>query len=153
MKRPRLPADKTQAAVAILLTHQPVAVYAFGSQVAGAARPDSDLDLAVLLHPGRRLPIDQKMDLAERLGVVVGRDVDLVVLNEARLALQFEIIRSGRVLYELSFEDRVSAEEVIVRDYLDFEPLLRQSALEILEAAQEEAPFPAPSGPPTGGKT
>jgi len=35
----------------------------------------------------------------------------------------------------------LSAEEVIVRDYLDFEPFLRQSALEILEAAQEEAPL------------
>ena len=153
MKRPRLQAEKTRAIVEILLDHQPVAVYAFGSQVAGAARPDSDLDLAVLLHPGRRLPIDQKMDLTERLGAVFGRDVDLVILSEARLPLRFEIIRSGRVLYELSFEERVSAEEVIVRDYLDFEPFLRQSAREILEAAQEEAPGPAPSGPPPGGKT
>jgi predicted nucleotidyltransferase len=152
VKRPRLPAEKTQAAVEILLAHQPVAVYAFGSQVAGTARADSDLDLAVLLHPGRRLSVEQKMDLTERLGAAVGRDVDLIILNEARLPLQFEIIRSGHVLFESSFEDRVSAEETIVRDYLDFEPFLRQSAREILEAAQERGSRPAPSGS-SGGKT
>jgi predicted nucleotidyltransferase len=91
VKRPRFPAEKTQAVVEILLDHQPVAVYAFGSQVAGTARADSDLDLAVLLHPGRRLSVEQKMDLTERLGAAVGRDVDLIILNEARLPLQFEI--------------------------------------------------------------
>jgi len=152
VKRPHLPADKSRVVVGLLLAHHPAAVYAFGSQVAGTARTDSDLDLAVLLHRGRRLSVEQKMDLTERLGAAVGRDVDLIILNEARLPLQFEIIRSGHVLFESSFEDRVSAEETIVRDYLDFEPFLRQSAREILEAAQERGSRPAPSGAP-GGKT
>lgn len=59
----------------------------------------------------------------------------LVVLNEAPLALQFEIIRTGRLLYESSRNKRTDAEDRIVRDYLDVEPLLGRSFRDIAEEA------------------
>jgi len=115
----------------------PVAVYLFGSRAAGEERPDSDLDLAVLLPEGVRIPLLEKMSIVEQLAGIVGFEVDLVVLNEARLPIQFEIIRNGRLLYERSFDERTDAEERIVRDYLDFKPFLERSAEDIFTLVRE----------------
>ena len=55
----------------------------FGSSVAGLARPESDLDLAVLLE---RVPatLDQYLDLVHDLQTTVPeREVDVAVLNTA----------------------------------------------------------------------
>lgn len=55
----------------------------FGSSVAGPLRPDSDLDLAVLLE---RMPasLDQQAELIDDLQrLVPGREVDVAVINRA----------------------------------------------------------------------
>lgn len=60
-----------------------VAIYLYGSRVQGRARPGSDLDVALLLPPGRRLDLAQQLDLAGRLAKVTGWDVDLAQLDLA----------------------------------------------------------------------
>lgn len=67
-----------------LLELKPVAIYLFGSQATGAGRPDSDIDLAVLLPEGEELPILEYLDMIDRLQEIAGRKVDLVVVNAAR---------------------------------------------------------------------
>lgn len=137
-EKPRLlPQDKMETIVALLGRYHPVAVYAFGSRVAGEERADSDLDLAVLLLAGSHLPVDEKLGIAHKLEEVAGCDVDLVVLNDARLPVRFEIIRHGRVLWEASQGERTDAEEIIVRDYLDFRPFLQRSFRDMLDGARE----------------
>ncbi len=121
-----------------LLGLAPVAVYLFGSQATGEARPDSDIDLAVLLPKGKELSAVERLDIIDHLQEVAGRKVDLVAVNAARLPLQFEIIHTGRVLYEFSFDARTDAEDLIVRDYLDLQPMYERNFREILEAVQEE---------------
>jgi len=133
-----LPEGKVRALVDELKERcSPVAVYLFGSRAAGEERSDSDLDLAVLLPEGVRIPLLEKMSIVERLAGIVGFEVDLVVLNEARLPIQFEIIRNGRLLYEQSFDERTDAEDRIVRDYLDFKPFLERSAEDIFTLVRE----------------
>lgn len=122
-----------------LLELEPVAIYLFGSQATGETRPDSDIDLAVLLPKGKELPTLTRLAIIDRLQEIAGRKVDLVVVNAARLPLQFEIIHTGHVLYESSFDARTDAEDIIVRDYMDLQPMYEQNFREILEAAQEEA--------------
>ncbi|WP_150303270.1 type VII toxin-antitoxin system MntA family adenylyltransferase antitoxin [Pseudomonas saliphila] len=70
------------------------AVYLFGSQATGDARPDSDMDLAVLADtmPG---PV-ALWDLSSRLAGIVGCPVDLVDLRAASTVMQYQIITSGR---------------------------------------------------------
>lgn len=122
-----------------LLGLEPVAVYLFGSQATGEARPDSDIDLAILLPKGKELSSLERLDMMDHLQEIAGREVDLVAVNAARLPLQFEIIHTGRVLYESSFDARTDAEDIIVRDYPDLQPMYERNSWEILEAAQEEA--------------
>lgn len=123
--------------VAVLRRYQPVAVYLFGSRAAGTAQSGSDFDLGLLLP--REAPT---LSGPERLGLIgelersAGRQVDLVVLNRAPLPLQFEIIHSGKVLYESDGEVRTDAEDLIIRDYLDLQPWYERSYRELLEDAK-----------------
>lgn len=84
------------------------AIYLFGSFVRGDEWPDSDLDLAVLLPPGRR--IENLVDVMSRVSAVIHRDVDIVDLRGAGDALRREVLLEGRTLYE-SEPDQVLAWE------------------------------------------
>jgi len=73
------------------------AVYVHGSFAFGDARPDSDLDLAVLMPPGQTL--EQPWELAAKLGSRVGWDVDLADLRQASDVLRMQLLEHGQVLY------------------------------------------------------
>ncbi len=66
----------------------------FGSVASGHARPDSDLDLAVL---GKTpLSANEKIELIAALAQQVGRPIDLVDLYEGPQPLLGQVIRDGR---------------------------------------------------------
>lgn len=73
------------------------ALYVFGSRAKGEARPDSDLDLAVLV--GTELPATKLWETAQRLASRIGMEVDLVNLGKASTVMQMQVINSGRRLY------------------------------------------------------
>ena len=74
-----------------------LSVYAFGSRIAGQARPDSDLDLAVLVAgyaDGVAL-----WHLASEVAECVGCDVDLLDMRAASSVLQYQILTQGQRLW------------------------------------------------------
>ena len=87
-----------------------IAVYQFGSSVAGATRRGSDLDVAVLAL--RRLGATERFDLQERVAASLGRDVDLVDLQSASTVMAMQVVSTGKVLFDGvpvtrgAFEDR-----------------------------------------------
>jgi len=127
--------EKYGPIVDILVDYNPVAVYLFGSQAEGSTTPGSDIDLAIVLPDDCALPAAERLDLIARLEELAGRRVDLIVLNRAPLPLQFEVVRTGIVLYESSNDARTDFEDRVVREYLDLEPMLRRSRQEIIEEA------------------
>ena len=70
-----------------------LAVYGFGSRVQGTARPDSDLDMAVLVA-GYVDPLPL-WSLAGELADVAGCAVDLLDLRAASTVMQYQIITTG----------------------------------------------------------
>ena len=76
-----------------------MAVYAFGSRVQGTARPDSDLDLAVLVA-GYADPL-ALWDVAGNLADVVGYPVDLLDLRAASTVMQYQVITTGQRLWSV----------------------------------------------------
>jgi len=86
-----------RAAVVRTLRHELgerlLAIYAFGSRIAGQARQDSDLDLAVLLA-GKADPV-ALWNLAQALAVTLDLDVDLIDLRDASTVMQYRVITSG----------------------------------------------------------
>jgi predicted nucleotidyltransferase len=75
-----------------------LAVYLFGSRANGHARPDSDVDLAVLVD-GKLDPVET-WELAQSLADQANCDVDLVDLRRASTVMQHQIITTGRRLWE-----------------------------------------------------
>jgi len=77
-----------ERAVTTLLEARPQvqAAYLFGSLVTGRSRPDSDVDIAVLISDKvmRRDPFQYQLQLmADLIGILKRDDVDLILLNQA----------------------------------------------------------------------
>lgn len=112
--------------------------YLFGSRVTGRARPDSDLDLAVVYDPaldaGGRLRDQLEVigALTDALGAL-GERTDVVDLDRASSAVGFRAIRQGRCVIERDRAQRVRFEARIARLYDDEAPrreLIRRGAIQ-----------------------
>jgi len=96
----------------------------FGSTARGRARADSDLDVAVVSTvPRAGFPLRE----AHTAFVEAGIDhVDLAILDQGDLVLRFEAVRQNRLIF--ARPDFSSGEYFsrTVREFFDFEPLLRR---------------------------
>lgn len=96
-------------------------IYLFGSAARGRTRPGSDVDIALLLPPGRTLsPGDLLATMAE-LEELTHRTVDLSVLNtRTQLVHAKEVVTTGVCLYAKS-QERIRAFEMqVLSEYARF---------------------------------
>lgn len=70
----------------------------FGSLSKGKARPDSDVDLLYVLAPAARVGWEIE-NLADELGVLFGKRVDLVSKRYLHRVIREEVLASARVIY------------------------------------------------------
>ena len=91
------------------------ALYQFGSQVRGDARPGSDIDLAVLAR--NRIPAERLFELAQELAVRLGRDVDLLDLRRASTVMRAQVIATGQCLASTNDQARAEFEMYAFSDY------------------------------------
>jgi predicted nucleotidyltransferase len=74
--------------------------YLFGSAVRGRLTTESDIDIALLFaEPPDALRV---LDMREDLTTLLGRQADLVNLNQASPILGMQILRSGEIVFERS---------------------------------------------------
>jgi predicted nucleotidyltransferase len=108
-----------------------VSAYVFGSVAAGRAHAESDLDLGVLLdhhtYPEARARFEAQLELRRHLSPAsVGREVDLVVLNDASPVLGRRIVASGvRAFCADARADHAFQRDVQLRA-ADLDPFLRR---------------------------
>lgn len=101
------------------------AIYLFGSQANNTARPDSDVDIAILVSNE-----DQDLfDLELRLNGDVGKHItydplEVFVANRLPAAFKFHVISQGKVLVSNNENFRVNWEVKVIGDYWDFKPFL-----------------------------
>jgi len=106
-----------------LFSQYPVIVaYLYGSVARNESGPLSDVDMAILLED--TLSKQERFDLRLRLTVeLVSRlkmsQVDLIVLNDAPVYLQFEVIKANQVLYCRDEIARIRYEAKTMSFYLD----------------------------------
>ena len=84
-----------------ILEHDPriIAVYVLGSAARDTMRPDSDIDLALLLVPGTTLPATDLNELTATLSHVLRRPVDLGLLSARNLVYTRQAVLTGKCLY------------------------------------------------------
>ena len=102
-------------------------IYLFGSSIIGTQRAESDIDIGVVFEKPER--IKNTMIIFEELylslsQVFTDRDLDIVFLYFAPLTLQFEVVTTGKVIYRVSREFEYDYKEKIIKEYIDFKPLL-----------------------------
>ena len=106
-----------------------MALYVFGSQAQGSPRPDSDLDLAVLV-PGY---IDPALlwSLSNEIANLVNGEVDLLDLRAASTVMQYQVISTGKAVWDIGLQARLF-EVAVLSEKLSLdearEPLLRTIA-------------------------
>lgn len=107
--------------------HEVVAAYLYGSRARGTERPDSDIDIAILVQncPGgtlESLALDLEGDLEQRFV----RTVQLLVLNTASPDLVHRVLRDGRLLIDRQPSERIRFEVASRNHYFDLLPVLRE---------------------------
>ena len=104
-----------------------VCVYVYGSVARGEARGASDIDVAVLYAQEPPLTLDGLgLELSSTLERLLGKPVDLVILNRAPLDLIHRVLRDGVLVYDSEPSSRIRFEVQARNAYLDLLPYLRQ---------------------------
>lgn len=107
--------------------------YLFGSYAKNSQTSLSDVDIAVYLDEKLDF-FTQRLKLMEEISRDIGgRSIDLVVLNNSSLILQYEVI-SHCVILKDNASERVDFETRVLRNYLDTEPL-RHAYIEAVKKA------------------
>lgn len=109
----------------------PWLIYLFGSAKTGKVRTDSDVDLAFLSD----IQSDQYevFLVAQELAEALGREVDLINLEQASEVFRAEIIGSRQVIYEADVQRRYWFETNVLMDYA----ILNERRQPVLDVIQE----------------
>jgi len=92
-----------------------IAFYRFGSQAKGEARPESDVDLAILA--AAPCAPERLSALREELAVLLHRDVDLVDLRTASTVLRMQVLAHGECLASAQALARERFEDMVYSSY------------------------------------
>jgi predicted nucleotidyltransferase len=92
-----------------------IALYRFGSQAKGTARPGSDVDLAILSR--EPVPNLRRFELAQELATQLHRDVDLVDLRTASAVMKMQVLSTGACLASQDESARREFETYAYSDY------------------------------------
>ena len=108
-----------------------VAVYLFGSCIKGEAEKASDIDLSFLLDEQayKTDPIDAMSPahlFAAQVGMKFNKETDVTILNSASLEIAYEVVTTGKCLFELDPDMRMEYELKIKGMYFDFKPFLEE---------------------------
>jgi predicted nucleotidyltransferase len=131
--------DALRSAAEAELPAMPVVfAYLYGSRAHGGARPDSDVDVAVLLDPGVTAPESLASRAADALTTRsrVG-GIEVTVLNDAPIRFLGRVLRSRVVLYSRDEPARVEFESRIGRMADDVEVWAAETDRELLTAIAE----------------
>jgi uncharacterized protein len=120
--------EQIEPALRTLLEQRPEVLvgYLFGSVVSGRARPDSDVDIAVLVADDVMGddPFRYRLNrISDLMSVLKRDDVDFVLLNEAPQLLAHRILKHGKLVFERSPSARVAFQVRTMNRYSDTQPI------------------------------
>jgi predicted nucleotidyltransferase len=108
-----------------------VSVYLFGSILIGNTGKASDIDLAFLLDEKEYksdpiITMSPAHLIAAHVGVEFNKETDVTILNSSSLEIAYEVVASGKCLFELDPDLRMEYEIKIKGMYFDFRPFLEE---------------------------
>lgn len=119
--------------------------YLFGSRAGENYYHDSDIDLAVVFenYSPEKHNLNLEIEMQDTVSEILAPlEVDLLFLQKAPIYLRFTVIKNGKVIYCSNEDFRTDFEDITIRDYLDFKPVLdmyyREMAEELIEKKRRE---------------
>lgn len=113
-------------------------LYLFGSYAEDTFTSMSDVDIGVVFR-SPETDNENTFKLYDKIYRVLSLlipehsdNLDIVFLKNASLELQFDVIRHGEIIYEVTEDFRLAYEENVSILYADFYPLLEESNKAIL---------------------
>jgi len=114
---------KQRLAPRLALEPDLIVAYLFGSHGRGTADEGSDVDIGIWLGTTPTRFDDARYGLAADLEEMLGKHVDLVVMNSASPDLIHRILRDGEILVENDRSRRIKLEVQARNQYFDTQPL------------------------------
>ncbi len=114
-------------------------VYLFGSAASEKENIYSDVDIAVLYNdsvPPSRYS-DIRINISIDLSLLLDRNVDVTVLNEAPPYLKFQVIRNGIRIYEKPNRESRTFEARSILEYFDFAPIKNMMESSLIKRIKE----------------
>ena len=102
------------------------ALYLFGSFSRDRANAESDIDIAVLIdksHLKRKNFESIKKQYYAASPSFSLRPVDIVILNTAPTFLKYQVLKTGKLLFDRKRKLRTKFTEEAIIEYLDFKPV------------------------------
>ena len=94
-------AEQIEANVRQLLKKEPhiLAVYLLGSTLRGTMRPDSDIDLGLMIEPGYKISALERAYLSGIISYKMRRTVDIGEISSNNLVYAREALLKGKIIY------------------------------------------------------
>ncbi len=98
-----------------------LAAYIYGSYGTADQTPLSDVDIAVLLKQQLQDNFNKQLEIYSKVSEITGSDdVNVLVLNNAPIILQFRVIKTGRLLFSRAQDQLADFQEFVCKLYADF---------------------------------
>lgn len=105
-------------------------IYLFGSRASNTENLKSDVDLGIVFN--NKLLLKDSLILYKELyrifsntpSIMSDAELDIILMQQSPIFLQFEIINTGKILFERSSRFRANYEEYIIKQYIDMKPML-----------------------------
>ncbi len=117
-----------------------VGAYLFGS-ILEQCRPDSDIDVGLLLAPGISYSEKEvekiQADILDDLPPIKNHSFDLVILNHSSAIFAFRVISQGRLIYASDLEAVTDFKEIVSRQRAENYPRYRRALESICKGVPE----------------
>lgn len=111
---------KTEKAIEKVFRSQPqtLAVYLYGSKIAGYERKSSDLDIAIVVDDTRSIDYGKLTLEANRIFPNVETDLRIITKDTSPTFI-FQVIKNNQCIYQKSDKEKVQFESKALSDYYD----------------------------------
>lgn len=96
---------------------EPEFIYIFGSYALNKMKIDSDIDIA--FYSLKNIDPFAIFLCAQKLGIELNKEVDLIDLKRSTTVFQNQVIRTGKVIYEKNRDMRARFEILTLKKYIE----------------------------------